>query len=219
MQKYVKIKGQSSWYLLLEKHNKLPFDFSDNIRTKLIRKYLITLHGDKKVDTSVYEKKLEMIINKGIDYEDMVQKYGDILINPVGGWFSLDGETIIEEKVDIDFNNSYFPLTEDNFGEVIICENDCYPEDNWLEYLKQRFSNKLIATINFFDLRKESEVKEIFDKAKYITFSTTFSDLSWFEKLSKCLSNHHKVIGYCHIPKNWKKALEIFSNVEIIKEI
>ena len=97
-------------------------------------------------------------------------------------------------------NQQRGPVDNDLFTEVVICENDKTAEPELVNYLQDRFPNKTISTINFFDLRSEKEVNEIFKKATYITFSTTFSNFDWFKKLSNNLSENHKVIGFCHCP-------------------
>ena len=65
---------------------------------------------------------------------------------------------------------------------------------------------------------KNTSKEKYFSKAKYITFSTTFSKYEWFEKLTK-FSSDKKIIGYCHNSENWKYAIDINPNVEIINKI
>lgn len=84
--------------------------------------------------------------------------------------------------------------------------------------MKKRFPEKKILTINYFDLRSEHEVEQYFEKAEIITFSTTFTRFDWFEKLTK-FSKHKKTIGYCHHVENWKMALKINAEVEIVNSI
>lgn len=217
--RYVKVKGHNNWFLVLEPNTSLPNNFSTVMQEKILRSEVYTLHGGKTIDKSDYDRRLKLLATKEIDYEYIANKYGTILIRPIGSYMPLRGNEITEEKFDSNFNQSYFPLDDCCFGEVVICENDKKAEYKWVQYLQARFPNKTIATINFFDLRTDGEVNEFFKRAKYITFSTTFSKYEWFEKLNRHLYSCHKVIGYCHVEDNWKKALEINPEVEIIKEI
>lgn len=217
--RYVKVKGHNNWFLVLEPNATLPTNFSPVMQEKILRSEVYTLHGGKTIDKGDFDRRLKLLATTQIDYEYIASKYGTILIRPIGSYMPLRGNEITEEKFDNNFYESYYPLDDSSFGEVVICENDKIAESKWVRYLQANFPNKTIATINFFDLRTENEVAEFFKRATYITFSTTFSKYEWFEKLNRHLNSNHKVIGYCHIADNWKKALEINPEVEVIKEI
>jgi hypothetical protein len=189
------------------------------MQEKILRSEVYTLHGGMTIDKSDFDRRLKLLACQQIDYQTIASKYGTILIRPTGSYMPLHGNEITEEKFDSNFNDSYFPIDDSSFGEIVICENDKKAEEKWIKYLQSVFPNKTIATINFFDLRSEEEVAAFFKRAKYITFSTTFSKYEWFEKLSRNLNSNHKVIGYCHNEENWKTALEINPNVEIINQL
>lgn len=206
MNRYVKVKGHSNWFLVLEANNKEPNGLSETMQEKILRSEICALHNpNAKMD---FVHRVTLAATMRLDYESLAKKYGTILIRPIGSFMPLYYNEITEETFDTDF-----PIEE--FAEIVICENDQKAEYKWVEYLKSRFSNKKILTINFFDLRSENEVEKYFSKAKYITFSTTFSRYEWFEKLTK-FSKGKKVIGYCHNKDNWQKAKEINPNVEIV---
>lgn len=216
--RYVKIKGHKNWFLVLNRGEKLPFNFGVDMQEKILRSEVYTIHGGHKIDTTDWEKRVTLAATRKIDYEALAEKYGTIIIRPIGSFMLLSGEEITDERFDSNFNDTYFP--NDSFTEVVICENDKTAEPKMINYLQDRFPNKTISTINFFDLRSEKEVNAIFKKATYITFSTTFSNFEWFKKLSNNLSENHKVIGFCHNEEKWTEALKINRNVEIIpKEI
>lgn len=217
--RYVKVKGHDNWFFVLEPNMSLPNNFKPVMQEKILRSEVYTLHGGKNIDKGDFDRRLKLLATKEIDYENEANKCGAILIRPIGSYMPLSGNEITSEKLDSDFNQSYFPLDDSCFGEIVICENDKIAEYKWVKYLQSRFPNKTIATINFFDLRTDDEVAEFFKRAKYITFSTTFSNYEWFKKLNRHLNSYHKVIGYCHVQDNWAKALEINPDVEIIKEI
>lgn len=216
--RYVKIKGHRNWFLVLNRGEKLPFNFGIDMQEKILRSEVYTIHGGHKIDTTDWEKRVTLAATRKIDYESLAEKYGTIIIRPIGSFMLLKGEEITEERFDSNFNDTYFPVDNDLFTEVVICENDKNAEHGLINYLQSRFPNKTISTINFFDLRSEKEVNEIFKKATYITFSTTFSNFDWFKKLSNNLSENHKVIGFCHDKEKWQEALKINKNVEIIED-
>lgn len=209
MNRYVKVKGHHNWFLVLEANNKEPQGLSEIMQEKILRSEVCQLHNPKeKIDLP---HRLVMAATKEINYKALAEKYGTILIRPIGSFMPLSHNEIIEETFDSDF-----PIEE--FAEIVICENDQNAEYEWVQYLKCRFPNKKIITINFFDLRSEQEVQKYFDKAQYITFSTTFTKYEWFEKLTKFADNK-KIIGFCHNPNNWKKAIQINPNIEIIEKL
>lgn len=210
MNRYVKVKGHPNWFLVLEADKKEPENLSSVMQEKILRSEVCALHNPKgKMD---FAHRVTLVATRGIDYESLAKKYGTILIRPIGSFMPLYYNEITEETFDTDF-----PIEE--FAEIVICENDQKAEHKWVEYLKSRFPNKKILTINFFDLRSENEVEKYFNKAKYITFSTTFTNYTWFKKLTKFVSDNHIVIGYCHNEENWEQALKINPNIRIIKEI
>lgn len=211
MNRYVKVKGHPNWFLVLEGDNYEPDGLSEIMQEKILRSEVCQLHHDTPQNRMNFEYRLKLIAIHNLDYESLVKKYGTILIRPIGSYMLLNGNEIIEETFDTDF-----PVVE--FGDIVICENDQKAEYDWVKYLKNRFSNTKIITINYFDLRSENEVKQYFDKAKYITFSTTFTRYEWFEKLTK-FSKGKEVIGYCHNVENWERAIEINPNVEIVNNI
>jgi hypothetical protein len=210
MNRYVKVKGHSNWFLVLTGDDFEPENFSENMQEKILRSEVASLHDPN--DRMDFTHRLILSAARQINYEELAKKYGTILIRPIGSFMMLRGNEIIEEKFDHDF-----PI--DEFGEVVICENDSKAEYKWVEFLKEKFPNKKIVTINYFDLRSENEVKQYFDNAEYITFSTTFSNLEWYKKLTKLSNTNHKIIGYCHNPEKWAEALTINNKVEIIEKL
>jgi hypothetical protein len=209
LNRYVKVGGHRNWFLVLEADDDEPNGLSEIMQEKILRSEVCALHNpEAKMD---FVHRVTLVATKNIDYESLAKKYGTILIRPIGSFMPLYYNEITEETFDTDF-----PIEE--FAEIVICENDQKAEYKWVKYLKSRFPNKKILTINFFDLRSENEVEKYFSKAKYITFSTTFSSYQWFEKLTK-FSNGKKIIGYCHSSENWHRANEINPNVEIVSSM
>lgn len=209
MNRYVKVKGHENWFLVLEAQDDEPNGLSETMQEKILRSEVCALHNpEAKLD---FVHRVTLAATRLIDYESLAKKYGTILIRPIGSFMPIYRNEITEETFDTDF-----PIEE--FAEIVICENDQKAEYKWVEYLKSRFPNKKILTINFFDLRSENEVEKYFSKAEYITFSTTFSRYEWFNKLTK-FSKGKNIIGYCHNKENWERAKQINSDVEIVFDI
>lgn len=210
MNRYVKIEGYSIWFLVLEPGQSEPEGLSQTMQEKILLSTVCKVHNPTSGPNEV--QRLIMAATRDIDYEALANKYGTILIQPVGSFMPLYNNKIVQETYSLDF-----PIQD--YAEIVICENDEKAEYNWVKYLKKRFPDKSITTINFFSLRSEEHVREYFSKAEYITFSTTFTDLSWFEKLTRYATESHHIIGYCHDSGMWEKALQINQNVEIINNI
>ena len=208
MNRYVKVEGHPNWFLVLSQDDIIPIGLNENMQEMLTRSELCKLHNPVETPDLLY--RLKHIAVNGLDYGALIEKYGTILIRPIGSFMLLTHNNIIAETFDNDF-----PI--EDFGEIVICENDAKAEYHWVLYLQKRFPNSKIVTINYFDLRSENEVEKYFDRAKYITFSTTFSNLGWYEKLTKFASKRHKIIGYCADAELTKLAMEINSNVEMVE--
>ena len=208
MNRFVKIKGHSNWFLVFDAKTNIEESFEKSNREKMasliMNRYLDINTDFKSVDPENLRRRLE-ILDRPIDYTVLSEKYGTLLIRPIGTYMLLAGTEVIEERFD-----SSFPVIDT--ADIVICENDAVSEKHWNEYLKNRFPDKSITTINFFRMRSDEEVRKYFEKAKYITFSTTFSDLDWYKKLVRNLTPEHKVIGFSHA--SWEKALEIYNKVE-----
>jgi len=211
MNKYVKVVGHSNWFLVLEPNVKEPENLSSDMVEIMIRSEISQLHKVDQPDKQDLRHRMIMLGTQELDYEKIVEKYNkSILIRPSGSYMLLVHNEIIAEKYD-----SHFPI--DEYGEVVICENDSKAEYKWVQSLKRRFPNKKIVTINFFDLKSEDVILEYFNHADYITFSTTFSSLEWFEKLTKLAQPRHKIIGWSHDYSKWDSVAIINPNVEIVK--
>lgn len=209
MNRYIKLKGHRNWFLVLDSVSTIPDNLDVENQEKLVRTVLNGLH-DNNADDCFYRLK-QMVID-GIDYRELVEKYGTILVRPVGSWMTLNSEEIIQERYDI-----HFPI--EDYSKIVICENDKVAEYKWVNYLKKRFGNESITVINFFDLRSDGEIMEYFQHAEYITFSTTFTNYVWFNKLINNINKNHKIIGYSHNDEKWDDALALYGNIEVIKNI
>lgn len=209
MYTYIKIEGHSNWFLVVNQNTKLINQFSENMQEKMIRSVACEINQtDHKGD---WERRITMVSTMELDYHKLSNKYGTIIVRPNGTYMLLKGNNVIYSKIDTDF-----PI--DQYADIVICENDKNAEVEWINYLVNRYPNKTIATISFFDLQSEEVIEKWFKNCEIISFSTTFSDFKWFKTMTK-LSINKKVIGYCHDQSKWSDALKINSNVEIVKTI
>jgi hypothetical protein len=210
MNRYIKVEGHDNWFLVLEPNQIEPENLSEDMQERLFRIESNGLHKPDDKGDLLHRLVLSAITT--IDYESLANQYGTLLIRPFGSYMLLRDNKITDEVFDTNF-----PI--EDFAEIVICENDEKSEYNWRQYLINRFPNTKIVTINFFDLRTDEEVEKYFSKANIITFSTTFTNLGWFEKLNRFVGKKHKIIGYCHNADNWEKALKINNNVEIVEKL
>lgn len=213
MHRFVQVEGyEDQWFLFLEREEDVPEGLSERMQEQILRSHVCKLHSDTPKSRMDLTHRIIMAATRGIDYTKSVRKYGPLLVRQIGSYMPLYKFKIINEK-----QFTHFPI--DKFGDIVICENDERSEWEWNKYLKRNYPNKSIVTINFFDLRSEEEVVKYFDKAQLVTFSTTFTRMEWFEKLTRCLNEKNKVIGYCHDPAKWKEALKINPNVTVVESL
>lgn len=213
MYKFVKIKCDiqgiySSWFLVYNGEKNLGIIEPMNEKLK---RSVFSLHAEYNNDWMYRMIKLNA---KNLDYEESYLKLNKTLyIRPNGVYMTLGkGNTIIEEKY-----CNFFP--EDIKAQIVICENDKVAEYKWKKYLNKRFPNQTIKTINFFDLRSDENIQHNFEDVEYITFSTTFSNYDWFNKLLKNKNDNQKIIGYCKDLKMWNEIdttnIEIVTNLDV----
>lgn len=215
---FVKLKANKKWSLLATKStdslNELLLGIRQNQLNQLQYDYLENINEIKSANLLV---KLVFLSNAPIiDVDAIYSKYNQPLLISEGGGYSL-----LKDKLDIaeTIESEYFPT--DQYYDVVICENNGTPEKFWFDYLTKRFPDMTIGTISNFSTRSEDEIKKFLKNAKFVTFSTTFLNLDWYDKLLKSLTAENKVIGYCHIAEAWSKALEITPNsvnIEIVEK-
>lgn len=215
MNRYVKITGHSNWFLCVEPNtasNKLD-DLNEVMAERMKRKIFDGIHSSREYEKQTVQEKLLFHCTNEIDYKSLANKYNKtIVVRPYGSFMYLptNPNEIIEERLDYDF-------PKNQFADIVICENDEKPYYEWVQYLKKRFPNKSIETLNFFDNTKEEKIIECFKNAEYVTFYTTFTDLEWFKKMVHCLHPNNKVIGYCTDTAMWDVVLKIYNKMEVVE--
>lgn len=132
-----------------------------------------------------------------ISYCERVKKYGGVAINEVGGYCTIK-ESEITQLVYSD------KLPSDDCGTLVICENDRETYQDWIELMKQYDPNP--TTISFFNSRSQIEINALLEKAEFVTFTTTFTTLEWFEKMLIATPKNAQIIGRCNDDEKWKEA-------------
>lgn len=136
---------------------------------------------------------------QGIDYQAKADEWGRVLlVREIGSYMCLSSEMTLSDTC----YSKYFPRKQ---ATICICENDAVAEPFWVEYLQKRFKEP-IKVIPFFGQKSDEEVREALVDCEYVTFSTTFSNYTWFEKLLRCKPKTAKIIGYSHDPKKWEEV-------------
>lgn len=119
--RYVKVKGHSNWFLVLDANQSEPEGLSEIMQEKILRSEVCAVHNPNV--NPDYTHRVIIAATKNIDYEVLAKKYGTILIRPIGSFMPLYYNEIIEEVFDVDF-----PIEQ--FAEIVICENDQHAEVN-----------------------------------------------------------------------------------------
>lgn len=208
--KYIKIKGYDNWFWHIKKGETIDFLYGHKVQERLVTKVIGGIHNPDNIN---YWDQVCTISANNLDYQELIDKADhDILVQPIGSYmYLLDDMEIVETREAEDF-----PV--DRFGSVVVCENDHDMPYEWHQYLKNRFPKLNIVLINHFRTRDDKTIREYFRHAKYVTFTTTFTSMDWWELLVKNLYKKNQVIGRCNDDKNWAKAMEIYNDVERVRQ-
>jgi len=207
--KYVKIKGYDNWFWHIPKGEPIDFAYGHKVQERLVTKVIGGIH---KPDNPGYWDQVATVAAHYLDYSEAAAKSDrDLLVQPIGSYMFLSDDMEIVKSTE----SEDFPI--DSFGSVVVCENDNDMPYEWEQYLKRRFPKLNIVLINHFRTRDDKTIREYFRHAKYVTFSTTFTSMDWWELLVKNLYKKNQVMGYCADDKNWKKAMEIYNDVERVR--
>lgn len=203
MKKFVQIDGYGDqWFWLIE-----SVDDVDPEAQRLARERIYgTVRSQMYTDPSKSEirqdwlQRIQAVRMFPIDYGEMVEKYGPILVRYIGSWMTLNDPK--------DITNSIFSETfpgDSNSADIVVCENDYDPEPFWIEHLQAAFPGKTIRVLNLFGGR--GDTLDIDLDVLHITFSTTFTSYDWFESILDTIIRNNwtgvQIIGYCGDPTKW----------------
>lgn len=210
MNTFVKVEGHPGWLMLISNESEPSLlDELSKTMPERIRRAITTIHS-KEVPT--WKDKVALDATFGIDYKSLVANMGDLLVRPYGTFMPLRGNVVIESVQSNDF-----PI--DVFADIVVCENDAKGDYKWLAYLKRNFPDMTVQVIPFFDTQTPEYIQYYFENAKIVTFSTTFNDMYWFKKMTRCLHQKNRVLGYTHNPEKWGEAKKICPRVEIVERL
>lgn len=215
MKTFVKIKGHPNWFWLVQNLSELPHNIGETMQKRLIESVSGDLFKTEDGRDNSLLAKLNAVAHNPPNYARIIHKYGSILIRPVGSFMLFDGEEVIETIL----SENAFPKENSN-SHICICENTMIADAEWVEYLKNRF-NKPLEVLNFFSTRPVDEIAESLAGMKFITFSTTFTNMEWFENLCMAIPSNFtgKIIGYCHDAQRWEVAKEILSKHNLLNRL
>lgn len=211
MYKFVKVEGYDEWYLLLDKTTRNLENF--NFQERITRKVFNGIHQKDELSKGNTISKLIKVACDNIDYDELIKKYGSLLIRSIGSFMPLRGNKIVKKVY-----SKGFPLNK-NKATIFVCENDAEAPYSWLKYLNSHYPDKEIEVINFFDTRDVGYLSEIFQYAEVITFSTTFTNMGWVQKLAKSANKKTPILGYSTNKKGWAKAIKILDGFDIEKVV
>lgn len=197
-----------NWFLVIDGCSNLPtwedeLRFHQNMATQLLKE---GLNGNSEIQPYIVGR-FQACMRNPIDYGTLLQKYPGVtlLIREIGSWMTLNSCHNITDTQYSETTN--FPV--DTKSQIIICENDPFPEDWWVVKLEKQYPGKHIATLTNFYNRTVDEIRKSVVQAEIITFTTTFSRLDWFENLLKACEG---IVGKTFI-FHWTGDEHIWKNV------
>jgi len=219
MNKFVKIKGYpEQYFMLISKAEELPNRIEDSMSERLQRVIGNELMSEKDYKpANMFFERYNYACHNKLDYKKTLDKYKKpLLIRSIGSYMTLSDSHEIEETI----YSHDFPSENDN-ANIVVCENDMNAEPAWLDYLQNKFPDQKIKVLNFFSSRSEESLKKSLKNVEHITFSTTFTNFDWFEKIVRNTTNDKKILGFCHNPEQWEEAKTIACNhnLEIVNSL
>jgi hypothetical protein len=164
-------------------------------------------NSKKEKENLNFRKRLDLM--SPIDYYSVATKYNKtLLIRQIGSYMFLTDALTITAICQSDS----WP-TDNEGAEIVVCENDLNAEQYWIDYLQKEYPNMKINVLNGFRGRSIEDVRKHFNSAKFITFTTTFSNCDWVELLFNGLLelNGKTVLSHCFNEVAQKDMFEMFS--------
>ena len=202
MKKFVQLDGyDDQWFWLIESIDDIDDAFASICHSKLESMVKSDLYVDesKRHIRPDWAARVAGIQNNRPDYYFIVRKYGPIVVREIGSFMSYD-----PSKVTNMIMSDRFPRENSN-AQIVVCENDYYPEQPWIKYLNGLFPDQPIDVLNLFRTRKDLAVEL---DVEYITFYTTFAQYDWFELILDTIIDNgwtdKKIMGYCVDRNRWE---------------
>jgi len=190
-------KGETKQAILInnmEIWDKLKYPMEQN-------SYRDCLHGkyDKNLgEVNIYQMS-EFLSGKHSAIKNLISKKKDVVMWFNGAWALLSSFDIINT-----FELPFGKFPNEKSSEIVVCENDMNLEKEWVDFLNENYGKDICGLIGFRNREIES-IKDSFETAKYITFTTTFGDWDWFEKLLISLSDlkNKIIVGHMKGNEDW----------------
>jgi hypothetical protein len=180
------------------------YDFHEKLIEVEFKKYINSKNETERLN---FKQRLDLMIP--IDYYRVATKYNQtLLVRQIGSYMFLTDELTITAICQSDS----WP-TDNEGAEIVVCENDLNAEQYWIEYLQKEYPNVKINVLNGFRDRSVEDVRKHFNSAKFITFTTTFSNCDWVGLLFNGLLglNNKTVLSHCFNGAAQKDMLKTFS--------
>ena len=213
MFKFIKIKDYQNWFLLFDVTTP-KFSKSDKeVFKKNMLDFVLSTCDPSAPDIGY---RLELVIRQSVtdvlEQQLILDSNTKICVRGNGSWTTLQDDDIIIDTV---FHDTVtWPIDGD--GKLIVCENDFSVNNEWWDKLSYEFPNYCPTTVNNFFARSQSEIQRIVDNADVITFTTTFSNLDWFDKLYTALyrtKQSKKLYFHCSNDDIWSNILEKYPRI------
>lgn len=180
----------------------------DDARIKSEVSKLLKAKGD--VDILNHQQRVAYMANNATDFRRTSQRLNKtLLIRQSGSYMILDDSiTITSMCSSIDWP------TDNEDAEIVVCENDLNADPKWVNYLKNAYPGKKVDVLNNFRFRTVDGLRKRFAGAKYITFSTTFTDTDWFTLLLEAVDGlqDKTIIGFCPDNSAWDGVMPLIPN-------
>ena len=213
MHTYVKIKGYEHYFLLLSKDtlSNTDTEYLQERHLEVVKWDMYHRKGDPNSGIRPdWIHRVRFAAEYPIDYGEALERYSQIVVNHAGGYQPLRGlevENIIYQDV------LQWPSQN---TDIVIMENQIYPEPKWLEYLTLNFPTKTIKTVSHTHLLSTEQIKAEISRAKIISFSTTFTDYQWLINTLLAANPNQKIIGYCGDKTRWDEFPEELKTLSLL---
>lgn len=153
-------------------------------------------------------------------WRELIEKGVPILVwQTNGGYATPNSDLTIHEVIYLEFPKM---PNEAQTADILVCENDSQPELWWNDVLANKYPKKSISVLTLFSERSVEELAIKFKSASVISFTTTFTSMTWFETILDVLYWNDmtgKTIFGNHANSDWVQILpsRILEKLEAVK--
>lgn len=194
MNRYVRLKGNNSWLLFVDKNTTWTPDQiqSENKKAVEIAKMAFLDHGEPLLPLDHFDD----ILNAQAAY--LNPPASPLLVYEGGCYFPFTEKSEIVEEVFCEF----YPILP---GSAIICENDPFDKyrgrnDYHLLGMAKFGGAESFHIMSSFRCRTEREIVNAFKDAPVIAFDSSYKEADWWELMLRCIiisKTKARIIGGC----------------------